>query len=250
MKNQLIAICSGTKGIGKTWLAVNLCHCLSLLKNKVLYFDADCGIENISYQLGLNIDMSYKNILNGSTTINNSVIKNEKTNFDIIGTAPGGNVLSSAPMGRIQVFSKDLFCFSKFYDYTVIDCADDDTKSINSFINICNLVILIVNADSTSSEKAYKKIETLKKINPKTEIKIIINRALSYNEGNQIYKSLLKASQSFIDKDITLLGIIRQDTRIRDSVLNKSFLLNRYPESEGAEDLIKISQIISMEYNL
>ena len=60
MKNYLIAICSGTKGIGKTWLSVNLSHGLSLLKNKVLFFDADCGIENISYQLGFELKKSYK----------------------------------------------------------------------------------------------------------------------------------------------------------------------------------------------
>ena len=62
MKNHLIAICSGTKGIGKTWLAVNLSHSLALLRKKVLFFDADCGIENISYQLDFNLKNSYQTL--------------------------------------------------------------------------------------------------------------------------------------------------------------------------------------------
>jgi len=247
MKNHLIAICSGTKGIGKTWFAVNLCNCLGLLKTKVLFFDADCGIENISYQLGLDINKSYKDLLSGYVTVNNNIIRYDKGLFDIIAEKSGENALVSAPIGRVQILARDLFCFSKFYDYVVIDCSDDEIKTVNSFLNICNTIIIIVNTDPISSESAYKKIEKIKKINPNTDIKIIINRAISYNEGNQIYKSLLKAAQEYINVDLSLGGIIRQDTRIRDCVLNKSLLLNRYPASEGAEDIVKISQKIFKE---
>lgn len=244
MKNHLIAICSGTKGIGKTWLAVNLSHSLALLRKKVLFFDADCGIENISYQLNLDLNNTYNSLLNGFVTINNSVLKYDKGFFDLICSKSGENILASAPVGRVQVLAKDLFCFSKYYDYVILDCSDDDVKNINNFINICNTVFIIVNADPLSLEGAYKKIEKIKNINSKADIKIIINRAMSYNEGNQIYKNLLKAAQTYIKINLDLFGIIRQDTRIRDCVLNKSLLLNRYLSSEGAEDIIKISQRI------
>ena len=73
---------------------------------------------------------------------------------------------------------------------------------------------------------------------------MVINRAYSYNEGNQIYKTILQAAKNYINVDLSLLGIIRQDTRIRDSVLNKSLLINRYPASEGAEDVFKITKNI------
>ncbi len=247
MKNHLIAICSGTKGIGKTWLAVNLSHSLALLRKKVLFFDADCGIENISYQLDFNLKNSYHNLLNGSITLNNGIFKYDKGFFDIICSKSGENLLASAPVGRVQVLAKDLFCFSRNYDYVILDCSDDDIKNVNTFINICNLVFIIVNSDPLSLEGAYKKIEKIKKINPKADIKIIINRVISYNEGNQVYKNLLNAAQTYIKTDLDLIGIIRQDTRIRDCVLNKSLLLNRYIASEGAEDMIKISQKILEE---
>ena len=247
MKNHLIAICSGTKGIGKTWFAVNLSLALGLLKQKVLFFDADCGVDNIAYQINFDIKKSYTSLLKGSVTINNNVFKYDKGFFDIICSKSGENILSSAPVGRVQILAKDLFCFSKNYNYVVVDCSDDYVKNVNAFINICNTVFIIVNADPMSSEGAYKKIAKIKKINPKADIKIIINRAISYNEGNQIYKNLLKAAQTYIKTDLNLLGIIRQDTRIRDCVLNKSLLLNRYIASEGAEDMIKISQKILEE---
>ena len=247
MKNHLIAICSGTKGIGKTWLCANLSHALGLSKQKVLFFDADCGIENVAYQLDIDFNQSYNNMLNGSVTINNMVYRYDKGSFDIIGANSEANILASAPVGRVQVLTQDLFYLSKFYDYTFIDCSDDDIKNANSFFNVAKIIVLIVNANPKSSEGAYKKIEKLKKINPYADIKIVINRAMSYNEGTQVYKSLLQAAQTYIKVDLSLLGIIRQDTRIRDSVLNKSLLINRYPASEGAEDVIKIAQKILEE---
>ena len=242
MENNLIAICSGTKGIGKTWLSVSLCNSFSLLKKKVLFFDADCSIENVAYQLGINCGRNYNLLLNGNTTINNIVYSFDKGGFDIISANSGENILSSAPIGRVQILAKDLFCFSKYYDYTFIDCSDDDIKNANAFLNVCKNIVLVVNADLISSVGAYKKIEKIKKINPNAKIKIIINRAYSYNEGKQIYDNLLKACEDYIKTDLELLGFIRQDSRIRDCVLNKSLLLNKYPASEGAEDIFLVSQ--------
>ena len=244
MENHLIAICSGTKGIGKTWLAVTLSNALSLLKKKVLFFDADCSVTNITYQLDLKNTKNYKSLINGNAILNNNIVFNEKAGFDIISSHPGDSVLSSGPVGRIQVLARDLFCFSKYYDHIVVDCSDDDVKNVNNFINICKTIIIIVNTDPTSLINAYKKIEKIKKINSTAKIHIVINRAFSYNEGNNIYENLLKASSDYIKVDLNLLGIIRQDSRIRECVLNKSLLLHRYPASEGAEDVFSISKKI------
>lgn len=38
-----------------------------------------------------------------------------------------------------------------------------------------------------------------------------------------------------------LLGIIRRDTRVRDSIRNQAPLISRYPTSEAAEDVIAIA---------
>jgi hypothetical protein len=39
-----------------------------------------------------------------------------------------------------------------------------------------------------------------------------------------------------------LLGIIRLDARIRDTIKNKDLLLSRYPESEAAQDISEIAK--------
>ena len=106
----------------------------------------------------------------------------------------------------------------------------------------------MVNAEPNSIISTYTKLEEIKKIMPEMRGNIIINRAFSYDEGSQIYKSLLQAAEEYIKIKLNLFGIIRQDTRIRDAVLNHSLLLNRYSSCEGAEDILAISKRLLEEF--
>lgn len=238
--HHICAVCSGTKASGKTWLTTTLCHDLGLRKKKVLFFDADGGVENVAKQLNIEHCTAYNRLLNGSQTLNNSLSRFDKGKFDVICSFPGEDRFNTAPMGRAQLLAGDLNYFAKMYDYVFIDCANDEGKSINPFLNICDSLFILVNADTASVIATYHKLEMLKKIALKAQFYIIINHAISQEEGVQTYKALLKASKEFIKTDLNLLGVIRQDSRIREAVVNQSLLLNRYPVCEGAEDVKKI----------
>lgn len=247
-ESRLIAVCSGTKGIGKTWMATNLCHNLALLKKKTLFFDADCSVENIAYQLGLSECNNFNGLMTGSMTLNNAVVSCDKGRFDVIAAHPGDNALKNAPAGRLQLLAGDLTYLAKYYDYIFVDCADDMPAAANAFLKICQKIVVIVNAEPASLTAAYRKIEELKRIGANTPVRIVINRAFSYDEGLQIYKTLQDAAERFIKTDIKLLGIVRQDARIRDAVINQSLLLSRYPSCEGCADMIKLSRSIAEEF--
>ncbi len=241
-KSKITAVCSGTKGSGKTWLATTFSHSFGLLRKKTLLFDADCGLSNAGAQLGFSSYTPYLGLLSGSLTLNNAAFRYEKGHFDIICSQPGERSFAGAPIGRAQILARDLLFFSKFYDEVIIDCAGDELQPINILLNICDKIVLIANANPTSFAATYKKLVEIKALNCRAKIGIIINRVFSYEEGAQFFKSLLKAAHEYIKLDIELIGIIRQDSRIRDAILNQSLLLNRYPASEGAEDTVIASR--------
>ncbi len=237
--SRFLGICSGTKGSGKTCLAITLCHSLSLMKKKVLFFDADCGLENITAQLNLQQAANYTGLISGNLTLNNAVNRNNEGRFDIIAGFPGNNILATAPVGRLQILALDLCLLSKNYDFTIVDCTEERS---NIFLSYCSEILVMLNADHSSVIGAYKRLENLRHINPHAYTGLVINRALSRNEGLQIYKTLLQAGREYIKLSPKLAGIIRQDGRIRDAVLNQSLLLSRYPASEGAEDMVMITR--------
>jgi flagellar biosynthesis protein FlhG len=123
-----------------------------------------------------------------------------------------------------------------------VDCSDEDSASVNVFLNLCRDIILLSNPDPFSLSEAYRKIIRLKKIAPEARLRIVINHAQSFEEGQALYKLLLKASEEYIKLDLNLLGIIRQDAHIREAVLNKELLLKRYPACNGTQDAALIAQ--------
>ena len=78
---------------------------------------------------------------------------------------------------------------------------------------------------------------------------MIINKVQYSEDGYKIFKELYKATEKNNLPSPSLLGIIRADTRVRDTIRNKELLLSRYPTSEAAVDIQNIAQKLMMEQN-
>ena len=236
-KNNLFVVCSGTKGVGKTWFSSVLCQSLSMLKQKVLFFDSDGGMENIAFQLNMEKSDLYAQMLKNRLTLNNAVRFCPKGHFDVICAEPEKNNLSAYPVGRCQILVSDLKAFAVNYDQVVVDCSGVNQVLKNVFLESADFIILLMEPNLNGNIEAYKELEHIKKISPHAKIFIVVNHALSYGEGEQIFKTLLKADEQFICLNPKLLGVIKQDGRIRDCVVNKVTLFERYPVCESLHDI-------------
>lgn len=243
-KNNLTVVCSGTKGVGKTWFSSVLSQSLSMLKQKVLFFDADGGVENIAFQLNLPKSNTYADMLKNKITLNNAVYFCNKGHFDAIYAEPQNNGLSAYPAGRCQILVSDLKAFSVNYDTVLADCSNTNPILKNSFLQAADRIILLIGPNLNGNIDAYKELEHIKKISLNPKIFVVVNRALSYNEGSQIYKTLLKADAKFIGANPLLLGVIKQDGRIRDCVQNKTSLFERYPVCDSLNDIANFAKTL------
>jgi len=249
IKNNLIAVYSASKGVGKTWFAGILSQTLSMLEKKVLFFDADGGIENIAYQFGLKSSDLYLKMLKNDITLNNAVQTCPNGRFDMICAQPAQNDLNAYPIGRSQILAQDLKNFAPNYDYVIIDCSNNNQKLKNIFLHCASKIILIIEPSLKSSTGAYKELEQIKKISADAQTYILVNHALSYNEGEQIFKTLLTADKQYIGSNPIYLGTIKQNGRIRDCVKNKTTLYDRYPVSESITEIKTIAQKLINEEN-
>ena len=243
-KNNMFVVCSGTKGIGKTWFSFVLSQSISALKSKVLLFDADGGVENVAFQLNLQSSDLYAKMLKNKITLNNALTCYTKGRFDMIYAQPQKNLLGSLPVGRCQILASDLKTLAQDYDAVVVDCSSSNQALKNIFIQSADSVIVLVSPNLNGNIEAYKELEHIKKIAPKANVFIVVNHALSYTEGEQIFKTLIKADEQFIKTFPKLLGVLRQDGRIRDCVANKTTLFERYPVCESLADISNFAKIL------
>ncbi len=234
-QNRIISVCAGLKGSGKTWLTAALAQALGIKGYKVLFFDADGGAENIAYQFGLKHTDTFSKMLKGYISLNNASVFLSKNKFELIYANPHEKMMSSYPVGRAQILALDMQNLAAKYDGIMIDCLSDNTTLKNTLVSISTDVILLVTPSASGLAKAYAELETIERIAPYSNIFVVVNHALSVSQGEHTFQTLLEASQKFMQRKIELLGVLCQDGRIRDCVLNKTTLFERYPVCESLE---------------
>lgn len=239
---NMLAVISGYRGCGKTWFSLNLAHALSLFKQKVMLFDGDCGLNNTKVQLGLDFANDLDAVIYGNRTLNQVIFNYEKGRFDIAYGNPGSSGLSTMSIGRLQILGDDLNIVSQNYDKLILDMSSGMNNSSKVLAGMSQSAIIVCNDDPKSLTANYRLIKLMTTRYPNTSLSIVINQVNYIEDGLRTYKLLKRACSEFIKKVPPLRGIIRQDTRVRDSIRNQSTIISRYPESEAALDVMAVAQ--------
>lgn len=239
---KIIAVTSGKSGIGKTWFAIALAHALSLCKQKVLLFDADNGIENISTQLGLEFVAGMEKAIDGEMSLNQVVQNYDKGHFDVITRKVDSANLSELPIGRLHILGNDLCSLVENYDKTILDMNAGIEKEVRILSGMADNIIVLCTAEPSSLIEAYAYIRVMYEQYAKNKFMIVINQVDSVLEGERVFGLIKKACDDFLKIELYLLGVIRRDTRVRDAIKNKVSIISRYPTAEASEDVWSIAK--------
>jgi flagellar biosynthesis protein FlhG len=241
---NMVAVVSGNRGSGKTWFAVTLAHALSLCRQKVMLFDGDCGLNNTKIQLGLKFANDLDAVIYGNRSLNQVVFTYDKGHFDIAAGASGSSGLATMSIGRLQILGDDLNLWSQNYDKVILDISAGMVTPAKVLAGMSHSVVVMCTDEPRSVTSNYALIKLIASRYPKTEINVVINRVNSIEDGLRTYQLLDKACREFLKFSPPLLGVIRQDTRVRDAIRNQATIITRYPQSEAALDVMTIARRI------
>ncbi len=241
---NMLALVSGRRNSGKTWLSVNLAQALSSFKQKVILFDGDSGINNAKAQLGVNYVNDLDTVIYGTNTLNQAIHSYDKGRFDIIASRSGSVGITTMSIGRLQILGDDLSIIAQNYDKMILDISPGMCKSSKVLTGMSQNAFIVCTDAPQSITDNYELIKLIQSCFPKTNVQIIINQVNSIEEGLRTYKMLEKACNDFLGLKPPLLGIVRQDTRVRDSIRNQSTIISRYPQSEASIDIMSLAQRI------
>lgn len=244
---NIFVFISGVEHIGTSWCSLSLAHSLSLKKKKVLLIDGNGNLSNISSYIPLMSPSYIEEYTFGQKTLNQLILAYKNINFNILTAIPGNNYLEKLQPGRIQIFIDDLKIIAKNYDYVIIDAGTNIDEKNLAFCKIAQSLFIMSSEKSSDLVKTFDILQNIHKLEIFGDIKLIINRVNSFEDGYKIYKELSRAISRSGLKEIDLLGIVRFDTRIRDTIKNKEPLLTRYPSSEAAVDICHIAEKVDLE---
>ena len=242
---HLIAVASGKGGVGKTWFSITLSHALAKSGKKVLLFDGDLGLANIDVQLGLMAKRDLNDVIEGHLGLEHVVEHYADGGFDIVAGRSGHGSLSSLPLERLNALLQQIRNIVPQYDAVIIDLGAGIDRTVRFVTAATDTTIVVTNDEPTALTDAYALIKLSHAAGHGDNIKVVVNMSADLKEGEGTYNTLLKACKNFLKLSPPLVGIIRQDKRVRDAIRAQTPYLTRCPNTETASDIEKIAKTVS-----
>ncbi len=241
---NIVAVASGKGGVGKTWFSISLAHALATMGQRVLLFDGDLGLANLDIQLGLMPKNDLGGVLSGRIALAQAVDEIGDTGIDVIAGRSGSGALADTPVSRLQMLADDLSMLAASYDDVIIDLGAGIERTGRLLASNSGRLVVITTSEPTALTDAYAFIKITHMERPETDIRVVVNMAGSTKEGERTYNTLLKACQGFLKITPPLLGIVRRDPKVPETIRAQSPLLTRHPTTEAAADIRGIAKAL------
>lgn len=238
---KVITVTSGKGGVGKTNITVNLAIALSELGLKVIIIDADFGLANVDVVLGIMPRHTLAEVINDQKSII-EILSDGPNNIRFISGGSGVEELVKLDKEQLNRFMENISTLDKLADIILIDTGAGLSESVMSFVMAADEVLLVTTPEPTSITDAYALVKMVANRDRNKVIKMIVNKAESTNEANNILKKLSLVSEKFLKINIQQLGYVLNDESVMRAVkLQQPFLLSN-PGSQAARHIRDISR--------
>lgn len=235
---RVISISSGKGGVGKTNIAVNLALALQTMGKRVAVIDADLGLANIDVVLGMVPRFNLIHLINEDKTLDEITVIGP-LGIKVISGGSGVMDLVNLTDDAIKKLIKTLEVLNETSDYIIIDTGAGLNKSVMSFIEATDEVIVVVTPDPTSITDAYAVIKNIK--NKQKQIKIIINQADSSKESVEVFNKLRTVADKFLGIELIELGFILNDNNVKKSIRMQQPYYIAYPNTTASKGISLIA---------
>lgn len=241
---KIITIASGKGGVGKTNFTLNLGIALAEYGQRVLILDADLGLANVDVILGISPKFNLLHVIYGEKEISDIILEGPN-GIKIIPGGSGIYELADLDEWQLEQFLLKLSVLENESDFLLIDTGAGISKNVLNFTLAADEIFIVTTPEPTSITDAYGLIKTLHKHKFLGEIKLIVNKATTYEEAEITGKKLQIVVKRFLkDFKLEILGYVLEDRTVPLAVKKqKPFLLDN-PNSKASEAIYTIASKI------
>jgi flagellar biosynthesis protein FlhG len=241
-KPLIVSITSGKGGVGKTFVTTNLATTLARQGKKVLVADCDLGLANIDIMLGINPELTLKDVVFGDLHLRDVIIPT-KSGFDLIPASSGIREMAQLLFEKIQII-KDMLVEIDGYDLILLDTGAGISEVVLQFNLLASENIVVINRELTSLTDAYAMVKVMFQVFGRKSFSIIANNIATEKEGMGIFKNIDTISQRFLGFPLNYLGHILQDDVVPKSILKQEIAITVYPSSRLATNFSQIGRAV------
>jgi len=243
---KVITVTSGKGGVGKTNITVNLAITLSNMGFKVAILDVDFGFANVDVMLGITAKYTLLELIRGERNIF-EVLTDGPNNIQFLSGGSGVEELVQLDKSHIGKFISDISLLDKLFDVILIDTGAGLSRNIMSFILAADEVLLITTPEPTAITDAYAMIKMISKNDKHRVVKVVVNKAESLKEANDILDKLLMVSDRFLSFKVQKTGYILVDDCIPKAVKQQRPFCLSYPKSQASHQITELAMNLFYE---
>lgn len=232
-----IAIMSGKGGVGKTNIALNLSYALHQAGEKTLLIDCDMGLANLDVLLGITPEGNLEDVLSGRLELEQALHHITPNGFDVLPASSGMPDLIEMDADMRSILLRRLTPVMSAYDYVFMDLGAGITDTVQTFAAMAAMRIMVITPEPTSLTDSYALIKVLATRHNVRDYLVLVNQAYTSKEGRTAYERLLGACRRFLNIEPVLLGYIRGDQHLPESVRKQKPLMSWAPNCDAGQDL-------------
>ncbi|NLU33140.1 MAG: MinD/ParA family protein [Clostridiaceae bacterium] len=240
---RIITITSGKGGVGKTSVTVNLAIALSRLGLRIAILDVDFGLANVDLLFGITPKHTLLDLIRDEKSIF-EVMTDGPNNIKFLSGGSGVEELTRLDRKKLRKFISNIALLDKLYDIILIDTGAGLSRNVMSFIMAADEIILVTTPEPTAITDAYALVKMVSRRDRKKIIRILVNKAETAREAEDIANRLLVVSEKFLSLKLNKLGYILYDDNIVKAVkLQKPFCLSN-PKSQAARSMFALADAL------
>ncbi|MCA9540542.1 MAG: MinD/ParA family protein [Myxococcales bacterium] len=243
---QIFSVTSGKGGVGKTSLICNLAVELGRQGRKVLLIDADMGLANVDIMLGLSPKATLAQFFAGEAELSSLLIE-ARSNVTVLPAASGVREVTHLSDDRILMLMSALDALDTEVDVLLVDTGAGIGKNVLAFNAAAGQVLVVATPEPTSMTDAYATMKVLSTSHSIKSFHLVVNMVDSRKEALRVFRHLTTVADQFLDIAINFTGFIVRDDHVRQAIVERVLLIERYPNSPAAEGVRMLAETLGRE---